>query len=56
MCRSSSRAIRKTARQRPRLPRIVYTGITAAGAEDALDAACGRYLGDPTTCIRPPKN
>ena len=32
------------------------TGFMGGTAEDALDTACGLYLGDPTAWITPPKN
>jgi hypothetical protein len=31
-------------------------GLTASTAEDALDTACGLYLGDPTAWAPPPTN
>jgi hypothetical protein len=41
--------------QPPRLPARFYRH-TAGTPEDALDTACGFYLGDPTAWITPPKN
>ncbi len=35
---------------------ILPTGLTAATPEEALDTACGLYLGDPTAWITPPTN
>jgi hypothetical protein len=35
---------------------MLPTGATAGSPEDALDTACGLYLGDPTAWITPPKN
>jgi choline dehydrogenase-like flavoprotein len=35
---------------------MLPTGMTAGSPEDALDCACGLYLGDPTAWITPPKN
>lgn len=32
------------------------TGQSAGSPQDALDTACGLYLGDPTAWITPPKN
>ncbi|PZS34335.1 MAG: hypothetical protein DLM59_04940 [Pseudonocardiales bacterium] len=32
------------------------TGNMAGTPEDALDTACGLYLGDPTAWITPPRN
>ena len=36
-------------------PAILPNGATAGSPEDALDTACGLYLGDPTAWITPPK-
>jgi len=35
---------------------MLHTGTTTGSPEDALDTACGLYLGDPTAWITPPKN
>jgi hypothetical protein len=37
-------------------PSMLPDGLTAGSPEDALDTACGLYLGDPTAWIRPPKD
>jgi hypothetical protein len=37
-------------------PSMLPSGATAGSPEDALDSACGLYLGDPTAWIRPPKD
>jgi len=37
-------------------PNMLPDGATAGSPEDALDTACGLYLGDPTAWITPPKN
>jgi len=37
-------------------PSMLPTGATAGSPEEALDTACGLYLGDPTAWITPPKN
>lgn len=37
-------------------PSMLPNGATAGSPEDALDTACGLYLGDPTAWITPPKN
>ncbi len=37
-------------------PSMLPSGATAGTPEDALDTACGLYLGDPTAWIRPPKD
>ena len=37
-------------------PTMLPDGLTAGTPEDALDTACGLYLGDPTAWITPPKN
>jgi choline dehydrogenase-like flavoprotein len=37
-------------------PSVLPNGATAGTPEDALDTACGLYLGDPTAWITPPKN
>jgi choline dehydrogenase-like flavoprotein len=37
-------------------PSYLPTGHTAGTPEDALDTACGLYLGDPNAWITPPKN
>jgi hypothetical protein len=37
-------------------PSVLPTGVTAGSPEDALDTACGLYLGDPTAWITPPKD
>jgi choline dehydrogenase-like flavoprotein len=37
-------------------PSMLHTGMTAGSPEDALDCACGLYLGDTTAWITPPKN
>jgi len=37
-------------------PSVLFTGATVGSPEDALDTACGLYLGDPTAWITPPKN
>ena len=37
-------------------PSMLHTGTTAGSPEDALDTACGLYLGDPTAWITPPKD
>jgi hypothetical protein len=37
-------------------PSMLPSGATAGSPEDALDTACGLYLGDPTAWITPPKN
>jgi hypothetical protein len=37
-------------------PSMLPDGLTADSPEDALDTACGLYLGDPTAWITPPKN
>lgn len=37
-------------------PSYLPTGYTAGTPEEALDTACGLYLGDPTAWITPPKN
>jgi len=34
-------------------PSMLPSGATAGTPEDALDTACGLYLGDPTAWIRP---
>jgi choline dehydrogenase-like flavoprotein len=34
-------------------PSVLHTGATAGTPEDALDTACGLYLGDPTAWINP---
>jgi hypothetical protein len=35
---------------------IFPTGLPVGTCEDALDVACGLYLGDPTAWTRPPTN
>src|SRR3990170_1696619 len=37
-------------------PSMLPTGASAGSPEDALDTACGLYLGDPTAWITPPKD
>jgi choline dehydrogenase-like flavoprotein len=37
-------------------PSLLPSGVTASSPEDALDTACGLYLGDPTAWITPPTN
>lgn len=37
-------------------PHMLPSGATAGTPEEALDTACGLYLGDPTAWITPPKN
>ncbi len=37
-------------------PSMLPNGFTAGSPEDALDTACGLYLGDPTAWITPPQN
>ena len=37
-------------------PSALPNGATAGTPEDALDTACGLYLGDPTAWLTPPKN
>ncbi len=37
-------------------PSRLPSGATAGSPQDALDTACGLYLGDPTAWITPPKN
>ena len=37
-------------------PSVLPNGLTAGSPEDALDTACGLYLGDPTAWIPPPKD
>jgi choline dehydrogenase-like flavoprotein len=37
-------------------PSMLPSGATAGSPEDALDTACGLYLGDPTAWITPLKN
>ena len=37
-------------------PSMLPSGATAGSPEEALDTACGLYLGDPTAWITPPKN
>ena len=35
---------------------LLPTGLPIGSPEDALDTACGLYLGDPTAWITPPTN
>jgi hypothetical protein len=35
---------------------ILPNGLPAGGPEEALDCACGLYLGDPTAWLQPPTN
>ncbi len=35
---------------------VLPTGWPSGSPEEALDTACGLYLGDPTAWITPPKN
>ncbi len=37
-------------------PSMLPDGLTAGSPEDALDTACGLYLGDPIAWVTPPKN
>lgn len=37
-------------------PSMLHTGTTAGSPEDALDCACGLYLGDPSAWLTPPKD
>lgn len=37
-------------------PAALPDGLTAGSPQDALDTACGLYLGDPTAWVIPPKN
>lgn len=37
-------------------PSMLPNGATAGSPEEALDTACGLYLGDPAAWIKPPKD
>jgi hypothetical protein len=37
-------------------PSYLPNGMSAGSPEEALDCACGLYLGDPTAWITPPKD
>jgi choline dehydrogenase-like flavoprotein len=37
-------------------PSLLPSGLGAGSPEEALDTACGLYLGDPTAWVTPPKN